>query len=1037
MAPHEQQNPYAAWSQIVLVLLLAAGALWLPPLVSERPAPSGLGTASPGVQDVDARLWQDPFGAVQKAAEKQRAEAAARRVECLAQGARPNRDGQLSLANGKPCEQVRERAFKWLRELIEHRQGPGTLVVYALTPGGAWVGADEARRRQRYAVLTALNDQGYAPGDPEHIGFIQDTLLCARLTLPFEWLVHRDSGARALLLWVDEEALNLQVSRCEGAEDADPVPGPLARLARLHEQINPPLDDEEQRGHLILGPMSSGSLQAFAHEVCRSLHIDATLASLRPIPWYSALATLPDSAIALPCKPGKKLSDVLPRLVRATPTDDALLDALLAELMARGVAPGATVALVGQWDTAYSRYLEKYLKDRLGKVCEVDADMSKDKVCVQVMSASYLRGLDGQRAERANDSDKGRSQGGKDKPATDLERPEGEAQIDYLRRLAAYLHEHGRHIAAVGVLGNDYHDKLLVLEALRPTFPQAVFFTTDLDAAMLHPRDNRHTRNLVVASGFGLSLRPEVQPGVPPFRDTYQTASYLATRVALARASGEGPGDENYAQWFRPQLFEIGRYAPVALAVPGGAAVSTTCPHLAGCENPHEALASAPSPLAALYAPAAALAIALISAAAGFVRREWLCAWTGFIGLALLASIGVIWAMRQPVAEPFSWIQGVSIWPSEFLRALAFALSIFLLLRGRAQLAATADMLQRRYGLSAPETSPTQPLSRRVTHGLRVLWHEAATLPRELFGRCALRQGRSDPGTAPVPRDVGTIWRHYLSPKDNAALPWVLRWPAATRGVVFVILFFVGARLFSATLGWDMPASPLRGNAAWGADKIFLALTVAAYMALLFFALDQVSRAIWLAKQLRGKTDWPDSTMLHYLRQGSEDGEPGTNAAMPAPPRDSRVFDDWLDAQLIASVTEPVQRIVFYPFAVLVLLILARSSLFDSWSMPPMLLLVFGASIVLIVGAAFRLRMTAERVRSEALRWLNIHIMDAQARDDRALAVQLDHMLRQVRELNIGAFAPFSQQPLFRAALAILGSFSGIALLEYASEARF
>src|SRR4029434_1974400 len=80
--------------------------------------------------------------------------------------------------------------------------------------------------------------------------------------------------------------------------------------------------------------------------------------------------------------------------------------------------------------------------------------------------------------------------------------------------------------SAIAVVGNDYYDKLLVLQALRPVFPEAIFFTTDLYAAMLHPTDNRATRNVIVGSGFGLALHPLLQGGTPPFRDSYQTAAY-------------------------------------------------------------------------------------------------------------------------------------------------------------------------------------------------------------------------------------------------------------------------------------------------------------------------------------------------------------------------------------------------------------------------------------------------------------------------------------------------------------------------------
>ena len=57
---------------------------------------------------------------------------------------------------------------------------------------------------------------------------------------------------------------------------------------------------------------------------------------------------------------------------------------------------------------------------------------------------------------------------------------------------------------------------------------EARFFTTDLDALLLHPAAQTRTRNLLVASGFGLRLRPDIQSEIPPFRSNYQTAEFLA-----------------------------------------------------------------------------------------------------------------------------------------------------------------------------------------------------------------------------------------------------------------------------------------------------------------------------------------------------------------------------------------------------------------------------------------------------------------------------------------------------------------------------
>ena len=159
-----------------------------------------------------------------------------------------------------------------------------------------------------------------------------------------------------------------------------------------------------------------------------------------------------------------------------------------------------------------------------------------------------MRGLDGQIPGA-----KPRDQGSGDTKS--IERPSGEDQIDYLRRMRdALLAEDARRrqdcgwddrmsqrcgIRAIGVLGDDYFDKLLVLQALKPVFPNAVFFTTDLYADMLHPQDNAFTRNLIVASGFGLTLDYKWQRQVPPLRDSYQTALLLTVRLAVRDGLGD------------------------------------------------------------------------------------------------------------------------------------------------------------------------------------------------------------------------------------------------------------------------------------------------------------------------------------------------------------------------------------------------------------------------------------------------------------------------------------------------------------------
>src|SRR5215510_11164305 len=195
----------------------------------------------------------------------------------------------------------------------------------------------------------------------------------------------------------------------------------------------------------------------------------------------------------------------------------------------------------------------------------------------------YLRGLDGMvpdidkssaNAPRKDDSGKSKDLRAQleDVPP---EHAEGRSQYDYLRRLGdeiARLDGDDRQFAnhgvkAIGIVGSDVYDKLLILQALRSRFKDKIFFTTDLDARYLHGDQKEWARNLVVASNFDLALHPALQQSTLPFRDGYQTATYLSVLMAL-----EGkPLDywnRKLKDWLRPQIFEIGRTGAVHLASP-------------------------------------------------------------------------------------------------------------------------------------------------------------------------------------------------------------------------------------------------------------------------------------------------------------------------------------------------------------------------------------------------------------------------------------------------------------------------------------
>ena len=274
-----------------------------------------------------------------------------------------------------------------------------------------------------------------------------------------------------------------------------------------------------------------------------------------------------------------------PFFLRTVGSDTRQVELLRTELCARGLHKGGRVVLLHEWDSLFARSLVE--KIRQGLPCHGGG-------VVDVDTYAFFGGLDGvtlegaskqQRAvPRANRTDKDSNK------EPEIEWPENRDQRDYIRRLVRNLQAGGDHgakspVRAIGVIGQDVHDKLLLIQALRPAFTEQTIFTTDMDARLFHPDVTRYMRNVVVSSALPLSpreLRPFFAPApkVAPFRDSYQTATYLAVRYAAMDGSDSDQARKERAA-FRTELakqlevsylHEVGRQdqGVFALAMPAG-----------------------------------------------------------------------------------------------------------------------------------------------------------------------------------------------------------------------------------------------------------------------------------------------------------------------------------------------------------------------------------------------------------------------------------------------------------------------------------
>jgi hypothetical protein len=987
VADEQRDKPgLANFSGILTVLLMVAGAVWLPAaLDTYRPAPSTAGVRIAGVQDVEARLWQDPFGVAGKAYEERRS--------------KPPRDP----ADAVPGPEVLR---KQVADNVKRREGVTAIGVMVL--GGRFVGAEEYRRRTRYAVLSALMGESYRPFDAERIGYVETAGLKRGFPaiVPYEWL---DSDARrpVLLLWLDESALSQEPAAEAGAA----TPAVLSRIARLlGESIGQSSMDNVRLD--IIGPATSDTLLAMAEELGRYSREEYPAGWLDKMGFYSPFATIANKDVRDrfwaaggkrrpcgdefgPCPYAAELFNGdrgLRTFVRAQAPDDAVVGELRKELRGRGVDAESPIAIVGEIDSEYARRLAGEIER---------AHLTKASPPRTVQRFNYMRGLDGRLPDGDADDGEAKKQGEKARESGQVERPEGDQQFDYVRRLRDLMKQQENRLteakrgpglswgsrkkisfAAIGVIGNDYYDKLLLLQALRPAFPEAIFFTTDLYASMLHPTDNKATRNLVVASGVGLSFNPSYQKGTPPFRDSYQSATYLAVSLALASSRGAVLPPAHGQPWLQPVAWEVGRTRFFPLSPePQAMACSPDrfdCPH-----DLHYARAGLQIGGVLLVGFAALLAGLVISArmratGVAVLRSRWL--WLAAAPLAVLAGyFAILPAFDDAMSwsgEPFAWFEGVSVWPSNLMRAAALVVAVLGLVYGWRCIAGRIE-----------ETS-------------------AKFFPRD-FSCDEPPAGHENPSRA---------WNAYRHSMRLGRL--------AGGGFVQFLCVFLLCMLIFWVAGSEI-VTPGRSEPSRDINRGLVIVAVIFTWYLLACIAVAVVRTNCLTRGLARKTAWPDAMRRQH-------GLPDSSQAMQ--------FDDWLDLQVIARQTEAVSRLVYFPFLALLLLVLARSPFFDNWSTPVELAVVLSLSFVYLIVAAAQLRATAERARTNALRALErklIILQGSTATGSAALAAQCRTLVEQIQKLSRGAFLPFSQQSLVRAFLALLGGISGAKLLEYAALANF
>lgn len=1009
---------------LVASVALAGYLLFEPLPQSGRPTvqdtPNHLNAHS---QDIPARLWQDPFEVISRYLSKASSDRGTKRI---------------SAHNITECTR-----FDYLLADLKRRNQLGDLlVVPVVVSGGNYPEAEENRRRIRYAVVSGLIRSSYSPEQPGHIGLVvapgpagspansSHPRFRHQKVYPYEWYQQLDADGTAkrslLVVWVNEDLLGRQ---------------PITTFANWQTRLRTALAGPSPPMRII-GTFGSGTLSSIATELPgwsdpQQFPLEAaagadSLVILSPTATISE-ALLPnstDTADSLAHRWSKTLPNS--QLIRITNTDAVLMQAISTELQQRGVTSEcdknslkcAHIAVISESDTAYGRHLPTSF------VANSPFGTSR------IHSFSYLRGLDGRIP-------------GDDTPAVSPTKKEkveskaaqtsfGEARIDYLERMAERLETlddelklqlKGR-LRAIGVLGTDVYDKLLILQALRHRFPGTIFFTTDLDARLLDPGNFSWTRNMVVASDFGLQLRNALQGGIPPFRNSYQTATYLATLLAAQTPIEAGPLQLDLSEALSPRLFEIGRghafdlspattESPLDLLTIGNDTLTEPAYLHPPQDIPNQADFRTRQWILLGLTLALMLIIALmvidpIQRAATSIKElhndntkrtnAFAAILLGYLAVALLAAI-----FSKELGEPFSWTGGVSAWPAEIIRISGGVLSVLLLWRTLVEFELTNKEINREYFAFKWSSDCSQ--CKHTMDGAAQVLGTGLTRLCQLFCFSSIR-GSSAPG-AQQHVSAKQQWSLYLY-RGQPRFRWIR--------VLLSTALFMAVGYITINLLSGPPPVPVRSAAMAGLDKlIILGMSVLPFLLLLFTVIDSSRNSIALMDALNQPlTEWPETVSGLRWRMLNEHGFHAED------------LDEWLDVFLSADLTERLGNIVYFPFLIIFMLLLSRLTWFDNWTMPAGLIAIIAISAAYAIYCSANLQFAARRIKKNAREHLQQRRAQVLAGNSASGSnydlnnhlAQIDTLIDDLDQLKRGAFRPWHQQPVIKAFLLLMSSAS-------------
>ena len=785
----------------------------------------------------------------------------------------------------------------------------------------------------------------------------------------------------------------------------------------------------------VIGPASSDILMAMFQDSQKSKG-----AKFQNLKIYSPTASIPACQLLEPtsqCQGDREqdLGEQFKKNVegsfkRINLPDDKLVEALKEELDKRNVITGKhRVALIAEKDTLYGRTLLEIFRQKFKK------EKEKDQKNAPVLYFTYFRGLDGEGAKKnGSKSDSHTTGGNRQYPEQSFDsmlqtvKPKsfdfswGDDQIDYLRRIADEIDaengpdpEDGKPrppIRAIGLIGTDVYDKLLILQALRPRFPSAVFFTTELDARFYDGSVEKEiARNMVVASSFGLELSQkdleEIKPvyAPPPFRSSEQTAYFLAIAKAIedATKSNNSTEDTGTSGQSSPKLTDI----PVLYEIGRTRAIDISERYWA-TERSNLAIFRFFGSL--MVAVSLIILIPRLSSRAGYkLPRRWkywlfsVLIFLSFVGLYFLAK-----KSYEPLVDPF---EGISTWPTEFVRLAAAFLAFYFWKFAKdlevensihgyltekpdnppppEDIPNEASKSQAGNNESASKTDEHQSSqhNKKGTDSWKMVLVNLPSNPIVLFlilllvviGGAWLRikGGEMLYGVPFIPLIplVAAFITCYFS--HNKQTPRVK--PKQNKAAVYSYL--ISAVCLAILSLSEISPPPARDMLSFIIDLLLLSLTVALFLGLLGTVLDAGVRLAKELTELKEKQHAAAQTKL-FPAAANDAGNTinlQANKALPPPKKgipansngkptiatDPSELKNSIEA--IGESTQAFFRLTLFPFIIAGLLLISRSRIFDNWPMPIGLALVFMVCFSLLIICIAWIRNLASDIRISVL----------------------------------------------------------------------